>query len=142
MKTNCEHTLGRFRWLVLLAISLSKSNISASVLWLGLPPFCRFSSRLLEPDWLAFTPWPGIFGLGAMKGRPTGGLGRIGGGYEPDIIKFWELLDLSGHFWTSLVQLLTLEINCGNWVKIQRDNLAERNDKGPGGITTWITARD
>ena len=26
--------------------------------------------------------------------------------------------------------------------EIQRDNLAERNDKGPGGITTWITARD
>lgn len=52
------------------------------------------------------------------------------------------LLDLSGHFWTNLVQVVSLEINCGNWVKIQRDNLAERNDKGPGGITTWITARD
>lgn len=26
--------------------------------------------------------------------------------------------------------------------EIQRDNLAERNDKGPGGITTWISTRD
>lgn len=103
MKINCEYILGCFCWFVFLVILFFKLNILVLVFWFGLFLFCCFFLRLLEFDWFVFIFWFGIFGLGVMKGRLIGGLGRIGGGYEFDIIKFWELFDLFGYFWMSLV---------------------------------------
>lgn len=59
--------------------------------------------------------------------------------------RHYQILDATWPIWPLLGEASSTS-KFGNklWKlgEIQRDNLAERNDKGPGGITTWIMARD
>lgn len=75
-----KYILGCLCWFVFLVIFVLRLNNLVFDLEFGLDLFFCFFFRLLEFEWFLFIFWFGMFGLGVMKGRLFGGLGRIGGG--------------------------------------------------------------